>query len=241
MPLDKNSQYPLYRQLMDEIKILINTGKYKAGDQIPTEPELAKQYNVSRITIRKTIDELCMRGYLIKCQGKGTFVEAPKIYRKVEQESNMSFTDACRMNGRKPTSHVLYCKLVEPEAWNNEFLQLPKGEMLYHVQRVLYADELPIIYEHIYLPYRNFPDFQAEKLENGSLFRLLEEEYHVNHDYKNRSTIEVATADQDIAEELQILIGEPVMLLSNYLRNEENQPVYMSSEIIVGSRYRISI
>ncbi len=241
MALDKNSQYPLYRQLMDEIKSLINTGKYKAGDQIPTEPELARQYDVSRITVRKTIDELCMRGYLIKCQGKGTFVEAPKIYRKVEQESNMSFNDACRMNGRKPSSHVLYCRLVEPQSWNNDFLQLPKGEMLYHIQRVLSADDLPIIYENIFLPYRNFPDFQAEKLENGSLFRLLQEEYQVTDAYKNRSTIEVATADQDICEHLQILSGEPVMLLCNYLWDEENQPVYMSSEIIVGSRYRISI
>lgn len=54
MPLDKEARQPLYRQLMEELKEQIHAGKYKAGDQIPTEPELAAIYEVSRITVRKT-------------------------------------------------------------------------------------------------------------------------------------------------------------------------------------------
>ena len=91
MSLDKKSQLPLYAQLMKEIKDQIRKGTYKEGDQIPTEGELSTAYQVSRITVRRTIEELCSQGFLVKRQGKGTFVEIPKIYRKIENDNNMSF------------------------------------------------------------------------------------------------------------------------------------------------------
>ena len=92
MSLDKKSQLPLYAQLMKEIKDQIRKGTYKEGDQIPTEGELSAAYQVSRITVRRTIEELCSQGFLVKRQGKGTFVEIPKIYRKIENDNNMSFS-----------------------------------------------------------------------------------------------------------------------------------------------------
>lgn len=241
MTLEKASHQPLYRQLMEELKMLIQSGVYKYGEKIPTEPELASQYDISRITVRRTIEELCNQGYLVKHQGKGTFVEAPKIYRKVEQQSNMSFTEACCSNGHRPSSHVLTCNVIQPEEWQQSFLQLEKSDQLINVQRVLSADGIPIIKEHIYLPASRFEGFDAGKLENGSLFRLLEEEYHVNGLKKSRSTIEIGTANQSSAELLDVLVGEPIMILSSYMEDEEETPLYVSREFIVGSRYIISI
>ncbi|WP_077609538.1 GntR family transcriptional regulator [Clostridium sp. Marseille-P2415] len=241
MSLEKDSHQPLYRQLMKELKSLIRTGQYKPGDKIPTEPELSEQYEVSRITVRKTIEELCKQGYLVKQQGKGTFVEAPKIYRKIEQQSNESFTETCRMNERKPYSHVLSSDIVEPEKWQQDFLHLPDGEHLIAITRVLSADRIPVIYEQIYLPAKRFTGFPVDRLENGSLFQLLEESYHFKGSARSRSTIEIGTASQKIAEHLNILAGEPVMILCNYIEDQQNQPVYISYETIVGSRYMISI
>lgn len=241
MALEKSSHHPLYRQLMEELKMLIHTGVYKYGEKIPTEPELASQYDVSRITVRRTIEELCTQGYLVKHQGKGTFVEAPKIYRKVEQQSNMSFTDACRINKREPSSHVLSCDIIQPEDWQQSFFHLEEADRLIYIQRILSADSIPVINEHIYLPTSRFAGFDAGKLENGSLFRLLEEEYHVSGSEKSRSTIEIGTASQNLSELLQILVGEPIMILSSYMEDEQANPLYMSREFIVGSRYMISI
>lgn len=242
MNLDKNSQLPLYRQLMDEIMKMIHTGKYKSGDKIPTEPELSKMYDVSRITVRRTIEELCNQGYLVKRQGKGTFVEIPKIYRKVEQENNMSFSDACKANGRKPLSKLLSCKTITPESWMNQFFQFPVDELVYHIERVLGADDLPIIYEHLYLPTRRFSDFQAEKLDSGSLFQIFREEYQIQPEkMKSRTTIEAGISTADVSEHLRISVGEPIMMLGNYARDEKGIPIYMSREIIVGNRYMLSV
>lgn len=241
MDLYKKSQQPLYAQLMKEIKDLIQKGEYEAGDQIPTETELSEKYQVSRITVRRTIEELCTQGILVKRQGKGTFVEAPKIYRKVEKDNSMSFSESCRANGRKPSSHVIECQFVEAEEWQNEFLMLTDDKRLYHIERVLSADELPIIYEHIYIPAIRVPNLQVEKLENGSLFQLLAEDYNVTEFAKGRSTIEVRMASKPIADYLKMNVGEPIMILKSYMNDEEEKPLYISYEIIVGSRYRISI
>ncbi len=241
MELDKNSQQPLYSQLMKELKEQIQNGKYKPGDQIPTEIQLSEMYQVSRITVRRTIEELCAQGVLVKRQGKGTFVEAPKIYRKIEKDNNMSFSAACRANGRKPSSHILSCIVMKAENWQNDFLKLSEDKRLYHIERVLSADDLPIIYEHIYIPVSRVPDFQVEKLEDDSFVRLLSEEYHVEESEKGRSTIEVRLVPSVIAEYLRMNIGEPVMILTSFINDEAEMPLYISYEIIAGSRYRISI
>lgn len=241
MDLDKKSQQPLYVQLMKEIKDLIQKGEYEAGDQIPTEIELSEIYQVSRITVRRTIEELCTQGVLVKCQGKGTFVEEPKIYRKVEKENNMSFSESCRANGRTPSSHVIACRFEEAEEWQSEFLKLTDDKRLYHIERLLSADNLPIIYEHIYIPAARVPNLQVGKLENGSLFRLLAEDYQITESAKGRSTIEVRTASKSIADYLNMNVGEPVMILKSYMNTKEEEPLYISYEIIAGSRYRISI
>ena len=145
MSLDKKSQLPLYAQLMKEIKDQIRKGTYKEGDQIPTEGELSAAYQVSRITVRRTIEELCSQGFLVKRQGKGTFVEIPKIYRKIENDNNMSFSEACRSNGRKPSSHIISCHIMEMQEWQQDFFK-PEHTKIYHIERILSADNLPIIY-----------------------------------------------------------------------------------------------
>lgn len=241
MELNKNAQQPLYQQLMVKIRDKIRSGEYQPGDKIPTEKDLSEIYDVSRITVRRTVEELCNQGYLSKCQGKGTFVEAPKVYRKIEQDNNISFTQTCIANGRKPSSHVLLCELIDMPPGQNTFFQIDEKEKIYHIQRVLAADALPLIFEDVYIPQYRVPDFDASKLENASLLQMLSEQYHIAKSTKGRSTIEIATASIEKAESLRVAAGEPVMLLESYIYDGDDKPLYISKENIVGSRYRLSI
>ena len=81
--LQQNTSVPLYRQLKDKILSDISSGKLAEGEKIPTEIELSELYNISRITVRNAVKELVAEGYLVKKQGKGTFVCLPKIERKL--------------------------------------------------------------------------------------------------------------------------------------------------------------
>ena len=81
--LERTSTKPLFAQVAQSLNTSIASGGFRPGQQIPTEPELAATYGVSRITVRRAIEELCQHGLLIKRQGKGTFVRESKTARKI--------------------------------------------------------------------------------------------------------------------------------------------------------------
>lgn len=238
--LNKNSIQPLYRQLMDIITSQIKNGTYKPGEKIPTEPELAELYQVSRITVRRTVEELCTQGYLIKHQGKGTFVKSPMIFRKFESQKNMSFSESCRQNDRVPHSHVLaFCK-KSSDSLTSDFLQLASEEEVFFLERLLLADGIPVIDVHTWLPVRLFPDFDPNAVENGSFFEYLKSAYRYSVADFSRSTVSVTTASADMAQTLNLAPGDPVMILDSYMQSLDGKPLYISREYIAGCRYTIS-
>ena len=79
--LKQDAMTPLYVQLMDTVEKDIKSGRYKPGDKIMTESEMAKTYGVSLITVRKAFGSLMEKGLVVRKQGKGTFVTKPKFFR----------------------------------------------------------------------------------------------------------------------------------------------------------------
>lgn len=238
--LDKNSIQPLYKQLMDIISDQIHNGTYKAGQKIPTEPELASLYHVSRITVRRTVEELCNQGYLIKHQGKGTFVKSPMIFRKFETQKNMSFSESCRQNSRIPGAHVLSCTEKPADELCRDFLNLDSDKNVLFLERLLLADNIPVIDVHTWLPTELFPDFDASAVENRSFFSYLKAAYGYVTSEASRSTVSVIAASPDLAHTLDLAAGDPVMVLDSYMESSDGTPLYVSREYIAGSRYTIS-
>ena len=111
--MSENTFVPLYQQIKDDIKSAIEHGKYKPKEQIPTEPELSAEYSVSRVTVRRAVEELCSEGYLVKQQGRGTFVSTPRIHRKFSVSNQVvSFTKTCREYGMLAGAKVAERKIV---------------------------------------------------------------------------------------------------------------------------------
>jgi GntR family transcriptional regulator/MocR family aminotransferase len=73
-PLDRDSEEPLYRQLIRQIKLQIESGQLPAGTRLPASRELAEQINISRISVVNAYAELRAEGYLSAHAGRGTFV-----------------------------------------------------------------------------------------------------------------------------------------------------------------------
>lgn len=119
---------PLYQQIYEEIQSSIETGEYVEDQMLPTEKELIEKYGVSRITVRRAIEDLCADGYLIKRQGKGTFVAPPHMSRAFLQSNLVqSFTDLCASVSVKPGAHVISREIVPAREQEREFLGLPEG------------------------------------------------------------------------------------------------------------------
>lgn len=200
---------PKYYQLKKEIIRKIETEEYTSDGPIPSERELMEQHQVSRITVRKAIDELVVEGYLYKIQGKGTYV-------KTDENSNdlfslVSCTQAVCNMGMKPTKQVITAQILPSDRKRAKALNLADKELVFQLGRVLYANEEPLNYTLTYLPVKLFPGLEKHEFAGESLYQVLEEEYHVKIT-KARRTVEAVLVKDEIAEYLDIEQGMPVIL-----------------------------
>ena len=166
---------PLYQQIYDDLKAAIKGGTYKNGDRIPSEAELSQSYGVSRITVRRAIEDLCSDGFLVKMQGRGTFVGARHISRQLSRTRDIStFTRMCQEIGARPGARVIDRQITPGRPDELEFFGLAEGALMLLVRRVRSADGLPVCDERVILPYDWAPDLLTEPLEDASMFDAIE-------------------------------------------------------------------
>lgn len=103
--IEKSNSTPLYLQLKSKIRRDIRTGIFKPGDKLPSEAQLQKEYGMSRVTVRNAMEELAVDGYIIKVQGKGSFVAQSDMLRLPAGVT--SFTEDAKMQGVNLTSKVI--------------------------------------------------------------------------------------------------------------------------------------
>ena len=242
---DGKAAIPLYQQVIDIIKNEINSGAYKAGARIPNEFELAESYKVGRVTVRRAIEELVQQGYLTKRQGKGTFVNAPKLKRKIRQKDDVqSFSDACRVNGMEPGACVISRKILPADSTEAQFFGVPVGTDLICVERVRTADGVPVMLENNAFVLADHPYLQtlADKdLTDNSIFALVAEHSGRAPLKSDPCTVEIALADAQAAPLLEVPVGEPLFYMEAYFTDEDERPLLLGRQKIVGSRYVFDI
>lgn len=234
LPLDKKSTDPLFTQVEKSLKAAIDSGTYSPGQKIPTEPELAEMYGVSRITIRRAIDELCQHGLLVKRQGKGTFVRERKMARKIEHAS--SFTESALMSGMTPSAAVMRREVISSIPSGIEPRPEFRNEGILYIQRVHFADDSPIMVENNYYPLPRFKFLLKEPLD-GSLFQSLRD-HGVQVGGSENSYIDAIAATKQHADMLSVLVGDPLFLLYREMLDTDGKLIYVGRQYIAANRYR---
>lgn len=240
MQLKESSALPLYGQVKNMILTEIQTGKRKAGEQIQTELELAETYGVSRVTVRRALEELVNEGYLIKRQGKGTFVNRPKLQRKIDYVT--SFSMACKYNNMVPSSRVVKEKVLKPgeDPEVEAFLELTAQDKVLYIQRVRMADGEPVMLENNYYSWNRFYSLLEEDLTE-SLYGLLIYKYHVLPFGDAENTLEIVRANEEQAALLEVAMGEPLFFMNGGISEPDKTPIHFGRQYIVGSRYKFTI
>jgi GntR family transcriptional regulator len=233
--LRQDDKIPLYIQLKESIRSSILSGQLKYEEKIPTEIELSEIYKISRITVRKAIVELVEEGYLVKKQGKGTFVSKPKIERKIVHF--LSFSEACKANGVKASSKVIKKEIVQPTPKEKKMLQLEDDDALLYIQRVRYGGESPVMLENNYFSYKNYNFLFGEKLED-SLYRTLEEKYQIKPTRSGMTSLEIVRATEGETELLKVANGEPLFFMETIIYDEGDLPVHLGKQYIIGEGYK---
>ena len=226
---------PLYAQLMDQIRTDIRRGVYAVGSRIPPEHELEINYGVSRVTVRRALQELTAEGLLERKQGKGTFVSMPRA--EIRERRPQSVHEACRAEGRAPGVRVIRVGEKQAEAQERAELLLPEDSEVLECARLLLADGQPVIYE------TNQFSMAYAWLENadlnGSLYRLLQ-------DYGVRAEKAIYDFSQHAAgEEEAALLGTErgalLMDLHMVVYDQKGRPLHISRQMIRGDRYTVRI
>lgn len=167
-PLDASSSLPLYQQLQRALRDAIERKLLGAHDALPPERDLADDFSVSRITVRKAIDGLVGEGLLVRRQGSGTFVRSrvEKNFAKLT-----SFSEDMRARGRNPRSVWLSraAGTVTPEEALT--LRASPGTPVFRFHRIRFADEAPMALEYATVLATCLPSVDAVET---SLYEALE-------------------------------------------------------------------
>ncbi len=229
--LQAESYSPLYHQLMQRIREDITRGVYTIGSRIPPEHELEESYHVSRVTVRRALQELTNEGLLERKQGKGTFVSVPRVAQNLKNVH--SFHDACRKNKTAAGTRVIHVREIPGDAADQADLRLRAGDRVVETLRVRLADGTPVVLEqnHFSLAYAYLEDQDL----NGSLYQVLQE-YGVEPSQATHE-ISLCTAGKKEAEYLEIDEGTPLLKLREVIYDQRGRPLHNSQQWIRGDRF----
>jgi len=205
---------PLYRRVFDVLHQRIVRGDYPPGALIASEPKLMKEFGVSRITVRRAVDELARRGLVQKQQGRGTLVAdyRPQVSLGADIEG---LVENNRRMARQTQVRLLAADYVAADDDVARALDLASGSVVQRAVRVRSFGGYPFSYIITYLPKDIGRTFAIEELSHLALIDLLE-----------RNGIEIAHAEQEItAEGASADVGRALGV-------PENAPLLRSSRVV---------
>ena len=154
-----------YQKIASDIRNAITSGKYLPGAQLALEKEMCEQYGVSRITIKRAVDELVNQGLVVKRRGSGTFVKS------IEDNDVKELSMAHQFSGfaetyreRNVRTEIARFNIVNPDEEVAAKLQMTTDDFVYDIMRIRYLDDEPIVVEYTKMPIQLVPGIKRDIL-----------------------------------------------------------------------------
>ncbi|GEB07066.1 GntR family transcriptional regulator [Levilactobacillus brevis] len=224
---------PIYIQIHNDIKRAIEAGKWAVGDRIPSERELSRNFDVSRMTLRQAIQTLVDEGILERQVGSGTYVANQKVQEKMSGVT--SFTDLMLTQGKQPTSKTISYHVMNPSLSEAEKLKLNEDDQVLWMERIRYGDDVPICFEVATVP-EKLVDGLSKKEVTSSLYRALEDKKQLSPG-KAQQTVSAMSASERIAEYLSIKRGDAILRLRQVTYLQDGTPFEYVRTQYVGERF----
>lgn len=211
---------PKYQLIKNDLKKQITSGKFENGDRFYTEAELTKLYDVSSITVIRALNDLVKDGYLVRHQGKGTFVSRSRKGKAV------AFSDIERFPIADDTVTVLsMTKGDEPEYL--EKLNLPKTGAYYKIVRVRKAKTEPYLYQESYIPAQYIAKPNAKKTHYVSIYQRfkLDFDLHLSEEPFVETNEICLPTPEHIASALNLKTDEPTVLQIKTTKRRDSNDV----------------
>jgi GntR family transcriptional regulator len=227
--IPEHGRIPKYYAVKAQIAALVD--ELGEGGPIPTERVLSERYEVARETVRQALRELVLEGRLRR-QGRGTVVAGPKLEQPL---SLASYTEGVRRQGRTPgRSLVALDRFPCPDALAAE-TGLTRGEPVWHLERVLLADDERVGLESTYVSVARVPQLDTDFEPDSSFYGYLRARGIHFGDADERIETVLATPRE------ALLIGTPpalpMLLIHRVSRDTEGQPLERVRGLYRGDRF----
>jgi DNA-binding GntR family transcriptional regulator len=234
--IDRQAFEPAYVQLVNILTEQIAKGVFLPGGRLPSESELCRRYQVSPMTVRRSINVLLEQGIVSTIQGSGTYVKAPDLSGatfNLEEFHNI-FKDK---EGTKVK--ILEALIVKADETAANRLAISAGERTILIRRVLIRDGDPILYHKEQLVYDPSRPIVEAELEVTSLHGLFVGTGETKLK-SGRLTIEAAVLTKDEADVLNTIQMQPAFRIEHIFYDFEDRPVSWGRFICRGDRLRFT-
>lgn len=234
-----DQRLPRYHRVRGVLSAEIAARRWKPGEAIPSEAEIAEAHQVSVGTVRKAIDSLVAAGVLERFQGKGTFVRRPDF-----QSSFLRFFRFTGANGtaRVPVSRILKREVTTMTAVVAEALKVAAGAPAIRFSRLRLIDDRPLVLEDIWLPHDRFKALLSiDTREFGDLLYPLYEQCCGVMVASAQETLRAEAVSAKNARLLELEAGEPVIVIERVALSADRVPLEWRQSRGPASEFRYQV
>jgi len=231
--IDRFSREKLYIQLTQILLDEITSGRWQPGERIPTEESLCKKFSVSKITVRQAIHNLASDGYLLKLQGKGTFVTG--VLSEGCLAMKTLFTEEMFGKEVKVERKILSTGIMSPPSDVGGYLKT--SDSVYKVLSKRIVNGEPVYLEESFIPVHLLPDIDKVDFSSLSLYSILRDKGKKKI-FKVIQTIEISQARAESARHLDVKTGVPVLVVHRLLLSSDITPLAYTRFLGRSDRYK---
>lgn len=217
-------------EISREIERRIRDDRMGVGDKLPSERQLAEEFEVQRDTVRCALDILLKRGLIIKKPRQGYYVAPKKI--EINVNNFRSVKKDIENLGRNSKSIMLNYEMISMSKKLSEITQLPEGTLCYQVLRIRYDGEKPISVERSNIVAEYVPGLSREDLEQRGLASTLRHEYGITL-VSARQRITQVYGDDMEAELLRISKNEPLIRYEGLLYDKKDRLIEYFNNVVL--------
>ncbi|EEQ1470210.1 GntR family transcriptional regulator [Salmonella enterica] len=211
----------VYKNIINLLKMKINSPVYNIGDLLPSEKELAELYHVSRNTLRKALKHLEDIGLIERKHGSGTWIRNKHFQSSLTHLD--SFTEIALNEGKKTTSQLLKFELQAASEEIANGLQLQNGDPVHYAKRLRFIDNIAVQLEETWLSATRFPDLTISHMRK-SKFSYIENDCGVKIDGCYESIMPTKPSPE-LAHLLLVSPNDPIIKMYTQAIDDNHQPI----------------
>lgn len=227
---------PIFLEIADKLQQRVANNVYVHSQKLPSEYELANDFGVSRLTVRKAIEHLVKQNVLVKRKGYGTYVMQDS---KIQSGKGglLSFSETAKLYNKTSQTELLkFEKLVyDEQLWS--LLQADKDEVVWRIVRLRKFDQDPMTVENICIRARYLGEVTPQDLV-GSLFKLIERQSDIAYSHQE---VQAAVVDQKLATNLQVPVGEAILVVKSMTYAANGTPLFYDVSHYRADKYTFKV